>query len=111
MPTRILNTQAPDHHYTLSVAALANARKPNFSALIFSDVKSPTGNSADYKHAAAEDLGRMGLVACSEDIFFGPPMGRSSDRTTMAVVAKIKSDADRYLKIIVNGRPLASSVM
>ena len=73
----------------LSVAAITNARKPNFSALIFSDVKAPTGNSADCKHAAAEDLGRMGLVARTEDIFYGPPMGRGSDRTTMAVVAEI----------------------
>ena len=37
-----------------SIAALANARKPGFSAFIFSDVKTPTGNSADYKQAAAE---------------------------------------------------------
>ena len=28
----------------LSIAALTNARKPNFSALIFSDVKAPTGH-------------------------------------------------------------------
>ena len=30
----------------LSVTALTNARKPNFSVLIFSEVKAPTGNSA-----------------------------------------------------------------
>ena len=60
----------------LSVSALTNARKPNFSALIFTDVKTPTGNSADYKQTAAGDLGRMGLVARTEDIFLGPPMGR-----------------------------------
>ena len=95
----------------LSAAALVNARKPGFSAFIFTDVKTPTGNSADYKHAAAEDLGRMGLVARTEDIFFGTPMGRSSDRTTMAVVAEINSDADRYLRMIMNGRPLVGSVM
>ena len=71
----------------LSVAALTNAHKPNFTALVFSDVKAPTGNSADYKHAAAEDLGRMGLVARAEEIFYGSPMGRGSDRTAMAVVA------------------------
>ena len=53
----------------------------------------------------------MGLVARTEDIFFGPPMGRSSDCTTMAVVAEINDDADRYLRMIVNGRPLAGSVM
>ena len=52
-------------------------------------MKAPTGNSADYKHAAAEDLGRMGLVARIGEIFFGSPMGCGSDRTTMAVVAEI----------------------
>ena len=31
-----------------SLAALTNARKSNFSALILSDVKTPSGNSADY---------------------------------------------------------------
>ena len=42
----------------LSIAALANARKPGFSAFIFSDVKTPTGNySAAYKQPAADDLG------------------------------------------------------
>ena len=53
----------------------------------------------------------MGLVARTEDIFFGTPMGRSSDRTTMAVVAEINNDADRYLRMIVNGRPLAGSAV
>ena len=52
----------------------------------------------------------MGLVARTEDIFFGSPMGRGSDSPTMAVVAEIKNDADRYLKMIVNGRPLSGSV-
>ena len=33
----------------LSVAALTNARKSGFSALIFTDVKTFTGNLADYK--------------------------------------------------------------
>ena len=34
----------------LRVATLTSARnKPNFSALIFSDGKAPTGNSVDYK--------------------------------------------------------------
>ena len=46
-----------------SIAALTNARKPGFSAFIFSDVKTPTGSLAKYKQTAAEDLGRMGLVA------------------------------------------------
>ena len=85
---------------SLSVAALTNARKPGFSALIFSDVKAPTGNSADCKlktckHSAAEDLGRMGLVARTQGIFHGPTAGRGSDRTTVAVVAEINDDADR----------------
>ena len=96
----------------LSIAALANARKPGFSAFIFSDVKTPTGNSAAYKQAAADDLGQMGLVARTEGIFYGKPTGRNSERTTMAVVAEvINDDADRWLRSIVGGRPLAGSVM
>ena len=51
----------------------------------------------------------MGLVARTEGIFFGSPMGRGSDHTTMAVVAVINDDADRYLKMIVNGRPLSAA--
>ena len=47
----------------------------------------------------------MGLVARTEGIFYGSPMGRGSDRTKMAVVADINDDADRYLKMIVAGRP------
>ena len=77
----------------LSAAALVNARKPGFSAFIFSDVKTPTGNSADCKQAAAGDLGQMSLVACTEGIFFGKPTGRRSERTTMAVVAEVNDDA------------------
>ena len=95
----------------IRIAALTNARKPNFSAHISSNVKAPTGNSADYKHAAAEDLGRMGLVARTEDIFHGPPMGRGSDRTTMAVVAEINDDAESFLRSVVSGWPLNRSVM
>ena len=67
-----------------SIAALANARKPGFSASIFSVVKTPTGNSADYKQAAADDLGQMGLVARTKGIFYGKPTGRRSERTAMA---------------------------
>ena len=74
-------------------------------------MKAPTGNSADYKHAAAEDLGRIGLVARAEEIFYGSPMGRGSDRTAMAVVAEINDDADRFLRPVVFGRPLSRSVM
>ena len=84
----------------LSVAALTNARKPRFSPLIFSDVKTPTGNSADNKQAAAEDLGRMGSAT-----------GRDRERTTMAVVAQANDDADRFLRMVVGGRPLSGSVM
>ena len=53
----------------------------------------------------------MGLVARAARIFYGSPVGRGSDRTTMAVVAEINDDADRYLKMIVAGRPLSGSVM
>ena len=53
----------------------------------------------------------MGLVALKEHIFFGTPTGRSSEQTTMAVVAQIDDDADRWLRSVVGGRPLAGSVM
>ena len=54
----------------------------------------------------------MGLVARTEDIFYGPPMGRDSDRTTIAVVAEINDDADRFLRSVVSGRrPLSRSVI
>ena len=46
----------------LSAAALAYARQPGFSALVFSDVKPPTGQSAAYTQAAADDLHQMGLT-------------------------------------------------
>ena len=95
----------------LSIAALAKARNPGFCAFIFSDVKTPTGNSADYKQAAADDLSQMGLVARTEDIFYGKPTGRNSERTTMAVVAEVNNDADRWLRSIVGGWPLAGSVL
>ena len=95
----------------LSIAALTNARKPGFSTLIFSDVKTPTGNSADYKQAAAEDLGRMGLVARAQEIFYGPATGRGADRTTMAVVVEVNDDAGRFLRMVLGGRPLSGSVI
>ena len=72
----------------VNIAALTNARKPGFSALIISDVKTPTGNSTDYKQAAAEDLGRMGLGARAQGIFYGPATGRGADRKTIAVVGQ-----------------------
>ena len=53
----------------------------------------------------------MGRVALTENIFFGKPTGRSSERTTMAVVAQINDDADRWLRSVVGDRPLAGSVM
>ena len=97
----------------LSAAALAYARQPGFSALVFSDVKTPTGQSAAYTYtqAAADDLSQMGLVALNDHIFFGKPIGRSSERTAMAVVAQFNDDADRWLRSVVGGRPLAGSVM
>ena len=95
----------------LRVAALTNARKPGFSALIFSDVKTANGNSADNKQAAAEDLGRMGLVARPQGTFFGSATGRDRERTTMAVVAQANDDADRFLRMVFGGRPLRGSVM
>ena len=93
------------------VSALTNAHKPGFSALIFSDVKTPTGNSADYKQAAAEDLGRMGLITRTQGIFYGPAMGRDSERTPMAVVVEANDDAGRFLRMVVGGRPSSGSVM
>ena len=95
----------------LSTAALVTARKPGFSALLFSDVKAPSGNPDEFKQAAAEDLGRMGLIAKTRDIFLGPNVGRDSSRTTMAVVAQPNDDADRFLRSVVSGRPLCGSVM
>ena len=67
-----------------SAAALAYAHQPGFAALIFSDVKPPTGQSAAYKQPAADDLQQMGLTVRPENIFFGKPTGRRSERTTMA---------------------------
>ena len=95
----------------LSAAALAYARQLGFSALVFSDVKTPTGQSAAYKQAAADDLSQMGLVALNEHIFYGKPTGRSSERTAIAVVAQINDGADRWFRSVVGGRPLAGSVM
>ena len=94
----------------LSTAALVTARKPGFSALLFSDVKAPSGNPDEFKQAAAEDLGRMGLIAKTRDIFLGPNVGRDSSRTTMAVVAQANDDADRFLRSVASGRPLCGAV-
>ena len=49
----------------LSAAALAYARQPGFSALVFSDVKTPT-ESAAYTQAAADDLSQMGLTVLTQ---------------------------------------------
>ena len=80
-------------------------------ALVFSDVKPPTGQSAAYTQAAAGDLSQMGLVALTPNIFFGKPDGRRSERTTMAVVAQVNDGAGRWLRAVVSGRPLDGSVM
>ena len=48
----------------LSTAALANTRKPGFSAFISPVVKMPTGNSADHKQTAAENPQRGVNAAC-----------------------------------------------
>ena len=96
---------------SLSAAALAYARQPAFSALIFSDVKPPTGQSAAYKQSAADDLQQMGLTVLTENIFFGKATGRRSERTTMAIVAQHTDGADRWLRSILSGRPLGGSVM
>ena len=96
---------------SLSAAALAYARQPGFSALIFSDVKPPTGQSAAYKQSAADDLQQMGLTVLMENIFFGKPTGRRSERTTMAVVAQYTDGTDRWLRSILSRRPLDGSVM
>ena len=95
----------------LSAAALAYARQPGFSALVFSDVKPPTGQSAAYTQAAADDLHQMGLTVLTQNIFFGKPTGRRSERTTMDVVAQHNNGANRWLRSVVSGRPLDGSVM
>ena len=95
----------------LSAAALAYARQPGFSALVFSDVKPPTGQSATYTQAATDDLNQMGLTALTQSTFFGKATGRRSERTTMAVVAQVNDGADRWLRTVLSGRPLDGSVM
>ena len=77
----------------LSTAALGYARQPGFSALLFSDVKPPTGQAAAYKQAAADDMHEMGLSVLTENIFYGKPTGRRSERTTMAVIAQNNNGA------------------
>ena len=111
MPTRLLDNREPDRDDSSQHRRAHQRAQAGFFSLIFSDVKAPTGNSADYKQAAAEDLGRIGLVARTQDIFYGPPMGCGSDRTTMAVVTEINDDADRFLRVVEGGRPLSRSVM
>ena len=55
----------------------------------------------------------MGLVAVAltAGIFYSKPTSRSSERTAMAVVPQINDDADRWLRSVVGGRPLAGSVL
>ena len=95
----------------LSAAALAYARQPGFSALVFRNVKPPTGQSAAYTQAAAGDLHQMGLTVLTQNIFFSKPTGRRSERATMAVVAQPNDGADRWLRSVVRGRPLDGTVM
>jgi len=90
----------------LNAAALGYARQPGFSALIFTDVKPPTGQSAAYKQAAADDLHQIDLTVLTQNIFFGKPTGRRSECTTISVVAQHNDGADRWLRSIVSGRPL-----
>ena len=52
-----------------SAAAVAYARQPGFSALVFSDVKPPTGRSVAYTQAAADDLHQMGLTVLTQNLF------------------------------------------
>ena len=51
-----------------TAAALGYARQPPgfSSALVFSDVKPPTGQSAAYTQAAADDLSQMGLTVLTQ---------------------------------------------
>ena len=75
------------------------------------DVKPPTGQSAAYTQAAADDLHQMGLTVLTQIIFFGNPTGRQTERITMAVVAQHNDGADRWLRSVVSGRPLDGTVM
>ena len=94
----------------LSAAALTCARQPGYSALLFTDVKTPAEH-ATARMTAAEDLTQMGLTVRSEHIFFGTPSGRQSERITMAVVAQPNEGADRWLRSVLSGRPLDGSAM
>ena len=96
----------------LGIAALANARKPCFSAFFFSGVRTSTGNSAEkHKQTAAENLGRMGYIALPQGIAYGPTTERNRERTTMALVGQVNDDADRFLRMATNGRLLSGSVV
>ena len=53
----------------------------------------------------------MGLVALPQGIFYGPTTERNRERTTMAVVAQVNDDADRFLQMVTHGRPFSGSVM
>ena len=78
-----------------SAAALACARQPGFSALIFNDVKPPTGQAAAYKQAAAGDMHEMGLSVLTETssmanslvVARSAPRWRPSRSTTMGLTA------------------------
>ena len=97
LPLAHANSRDPQNKNVMikfSSAALGYARQPGFSALLFSDVKPPDGQAAAYKQAAADDLLQMGLTVLTENIFYGKPTGRRSERTTMVVIAQY-NDARR----------------
>ena len=101
----------------LSAAALAYARQPGFSALVFSDVKPPTGPSAAYTQAATDDLNQMGPTVLTKKYSSARPLvvARSALRWLSwrrpTVVAQANDGADRWLRTVVSGRPLDGSVM
>ena len=53
----------------------------------------------------------MGLITRTQGIFYGPAMGRDSERTPMAVVVEANDDAGRFLRMVVGGRPLSGPVI
>ena len=84
---------------------LAPRAQARLLGVFFSDVKTPTGSSAEYKQAAAEDLGRMGLIAWPQGTFYRPTTGRDSERRTMAVVAKGGEAQQTQLRYVVSAPP------
>ena len=56
-------------------------------------------------------MNQMGLSVLTENIFYGKPTGRRSERTTMAVIAQYNDGTGRWLRSVLSGRPLGGSVM